>query len=98
MSKDPHPLWTPVRRILLDEWDPIGVMSPDASPGDNEYDDLLWPLMRLLETGATARDLFVFVRNKLTEDYGIDPDEADLDQIAGRVKDWFENNWAGTRA
>jgi len=37
MSKEPHPLWSPVRKILWSEWDPIGCGVPE-----DEYDGYVW--------------------------------------------------------
>jgi hypothetical protein len=85
-------------RALLNEWDPIGVMGPEALLGDTEYDDLLWPLMRLLEGGASAEELDEYLRRKLDEDYGFTPNAADVKHVARRVKDWFDASWADTSA
>jgi hypothetical protein len=85
-------------RALLNEWDPIGVMGDDSSPADTEYDDLLWPLMRLLEDDAPVSALADSLFHKLDEDYGLDPNRHEITAVAARVKDWFETKWANTKA
>ena len=83
-------------RALLNQWDPIGVMGPDTPPGDTEYDDLLWPLLRLLEKGASAGDLAEFLQRKLNDDYGLTPGPAAISQVAKRIKHWHDSAWAHT--
>ena len=39
-----------VRRVLREVWNPVGV---DGLPAD-EYDDYVWPIVRLLREGADA--------------------------------------------
>jgi len=85
-------------RALLNEWDPIGVMGDEASPGDTEYDDLLWPVMRLLEEGASAADIETWLARKLETDYGFKPEQGPLSLFASRAKAWYEQAWAGSRA
>ena len=85
-------------RAILNEWDPIGVMGPDAKPGDDEYDDLLWPVMRLLEGGASAGDLARYLVKKLDEDYGLNVGESKLQGVSSSIKEWFERNWPNSRA
>jgi hypothetical protein len=85
-------------RALLNQWDPIGVMGPEAPPDDTEYDDLLWPLMRLLEGGASAADLDEHLRRKLDSDYGFTPNPTEVQRVARRIKEWFDQKWINTRA
>jgi hypothetical protein len=85
-------------RALLNEWDPIGVMGDEAPPGDTEYDDLLWPLMRLLESAASESDIGIWLARKLEADYGFTPEPGKLSVFASRVKGWYEQSWAGSRA
>ena len=40
MSVEPHPLWTQVRAILSNDWDPITCGVPE-----DEYDGYVWPLI-----------------------------------------------------
>jgi hypothetical protein len=83
-------------RALLNGWDPISIVG-DRRP-DDEYDCLLWPLMRLLEGGATARDLMHYLEQELTEHFGLSAAPQGSLQFAERVKRWYEGSWAGTRA
>ena len=69
-----------------------------APPGDTEYDDLLWPLMRLLEEDASADDLEGFLHTKLERDYDLRPDPSDLRRIARQIKEWFATGWPNTTA
>jgi hypothetical protein len=83
-------------RTLLVEWDPIGVMGPDGAPED-EYDCMLWPLMRLLEAGGSATDLSQHLMNELQEHFGQPTEPRDVEPFASRAKAWFDDKWAGSR-
>ncbi len=56
MSREPHPLWTPVRTILFREWDPIGVSRMGDWPED-EYDSYIWPLISLVMRGGSEMEV-----------------------------------------
>jgi hypothetical protein len=81
-------------RALLNEWDPIGIIGPSGP--DDEYDCLLWPLMRLLERGVSQENIAEYLGRELNEHFGLSI-PADTPQFAGRVKAWYETTWAGTR-
>ena len=82
-------------RALLNEWDPIGV-GPDG-PSD-EYDCLLWDVMRRPERQVSAADLAAFLRAELEEHFGLPPDNANVEAFVSRAQRWFEKDWNDTRA
>lgn len=54
-----------IRRVLFDDWDPIGVN--DLAPGD-EYDSYIGGVYRLLASGADTKTIEDHLRNlELTE-------------------------------
>ena len=55
-----------IRSVLL-EWDPIGAATPD-----DEYDCLIWPVIRQLESGADAPELATWLREEMAVHFGLD--------------------------
>jgi hypothetical protein len=82
-------------RALLNEWDPIGLV-PDAP--DDEYDCLIWPILRRLEDGVPAEALVAFLATQLEDHFGLQPDAANVAAFAERAKQWFDAAGEGTRA
>jgi hypothetical protein len=76
------------------EWDPIGV-GPDG-PKD-EYDCLLWPVMRKLEDGAPEEQLVTFLVSELEGHFGLTGDASNVEAFASRARNWFETSWKGPR-
>jgi hypothetical protein len=77
---------------LMCEWDPIGVMGDSDWPRD-EYDCLVWPLLRLLEAGAGEAELAGFLRTEISEHFGLSPEHYDFPSVAHRVRAWFDHAW-----
>lgn len=67
MSREPHPLWVPVRQILWDDWDPIGVK--DIAPED-EYDGYVWPVISKISRGETADQIADYLDRASNEHMG----------------------------
>jgi hypothetical protein len=58
-----------LRRILMDEWDPIGVADiPEAA---DEYDSYLGQIARRLREGAAADDIAAFLNEAEEETMGL---------------------------
>ncbi len=74
---------------------PIGV-GPDG-PRD-EYDCLLWSVMRRLEGQLEASELAAFLSTELREHFGQSGEASDSEAFASRAIGWFEANWKGNRA
>jgi hypothetical protein len=81
-------------RALLNEWDPIGV-GPDGPK--EEYDCLLWPVMRKLEDGAPEEQLVTFLVSELEGHFGLTGDASNVEAFASRARKWFETSCKGTR-
>ncbi|HET6858446.1 MAG TPA: hypothetical protein VFH94_15320 [Streptomyces sp.] len=81
--------WTPPAedglRLLLNEWDPIGV----ADDVPDEYDCLLAPLLQRLRLGHNQADIGQFLRRELVEHFGLDPLGLRHDAMAARVMAWW---------
>jgi hypothetical protein len=81
-------------RSLLNEWDPIGVSG--LGDANDEYDCLLWPLMRMLEEDSSVEALAAYLTTELREHFGLDPSTRAAADFATRTKNWFESGWQGT--
>jgi len=58
-----------IRAILLDVWDPIGVAGiPETQ---DEYDAYIWPILALLQQGASLADLTGHLLSIAVEDMGL---------------------------
>lgn len=74
----------------LDAWDPLGVHAGGDGPAPGEYDDLTWPLMRLLVDGASPEALASHLNGALMEHYGTTMPNTDA--VAHRLRAWWEEN------
>lgn len=79
-------------RALMCEWDPIGVMSDPRWPRD-EYDCLVGPLLTLVVSGASEKEIAGHLRKEIDEHFGLAPDNYDFTEIARRVHRWFDHGW-----
>jgi hypothetical protein len=86
--------WAELRDLLC-EWDPIGVMGDPTWPRD-EYDCLIGPVLSLLLKGGSDVDVANFLRNEITEHFGLNESYYDFEHIARRITSWFQNR--GTEA
>ena len=77
-------------RGLLNEWDPIGVMSIPEGPRD-EYDCIAGPLMRMLEAGASQGQIADFLRQEMTEHFGLPSKPDGVGAFARRIRKWFKS-------
>jgi hypothetical protein len=74
-------------RALLNAWDPIGTDDPD--PQHDEYDCLLWPLLRALEQDASVEQLAEVIERHLVDHVGLNPQPGPSTAFAERAKAWF---------
>jgi hypothetical protein len=74
-------------RMLLYEWDPVGVAPEPDWPGD-EYDDFVAPLREKLERGVTAGELAVFLEQQVQEHIGLEVDVDREEGFAARLVEW----------
>jgi len=88
LSKEQSRLrWSELRGMLC-QWDPIGVMDDPKWPRD-EYDCMIGPLLRLLESGSSAKDIAAYLRAQITEHFGLSPEHYDFASIARQIRSWF---------
>ncbi|CAE6737053.1 hypothetical protein R69927_05621 [Paraburkholderia domus] len=72
-----------VKKILLKEWDPIGVgASPEA---DDEYDSYVQDISRMLREEKTVDELYSYLRWIEVEHIGLDGDELHTRTVAHRL-------------
>lgn len=75
-------------RLLLTEWDPMGVYGPGSQCPPDEYDCLLVMVGKLRE-GASAVEVERFLTEELREHFGLDPNYASPRKFAERVHTWY---------
>jgi hypothetical protein len=74
-----------VKRILLEEWDPIGVA--DVPEAQDEYDAYVPGVHRLLIHRASARDVFDYLWQIETEHMGLCGNRLHTQNIARSLVD-----------
>jgi hypothetical protein len=84
--------WSELRALLC-EWDPIGVMGDPEWPRD-EYDCMVGPVMRLLESDASDADIAAYLRDEIANHFGLSPEHYDFPSVARRARSWFQARWA----
>jgi len=75
-------------RLLLHEWDPIGVYGPGSECPPGEYDCLLVIVGKLRE-GASAGQLDRFLTEELKDHFGLDPRNAGVRKFSEKVHSWY---------
>jgi hypothetical protein len=93
LSKEQSRLRWSELRALFCEWDPIGVMVDPEWPRD-EYDCMVGPVMRLLETGASDAEIADYLRSEITDHFGLSAEHYDCPSVALRTRSWFQSRWA----
>jgi hypothetical protein len=83
-------------RDLLNEWDPIGCI-PSGAPPD-EYECLLLPLMRRLESGEPVETMVAFLEEELRDHFGLGPYDYGTEAFVRRAKAWYEGGRRGSNA
>lgn len=58
-------------RAVLNDWDPIGVHRIGRGWPDDEYDDLILPIMEALEVAPSVDELAADLREVVEVDYGL---------------------------
>jgi hypothetical protein len=79
-------------RDLLNKWDFIGAVQDGRQ---TEYDCLIAPLMRRLESGQSSEDLAQFLGQQIPDHFGLD-EVLGIVEFSSKVKTWFDTTWSGT--
>ncbi|MEX3636813.1 hypothetical protein [Paraburkholderia sp. BR14320] len=74
-----------VKKILLNEWDPIGIA--DFQEADDEYDSYVPYVSRMLREHKTVEELYTYLRWIEVERICLDGDEAHTRNIANQLMD-----------
>lgn len=83
--------WSQLRDLIC-AWDPIGVMDDPAWPND-EYDCLVGPVMRILESGASPDEITKYLSHEIKSHFGLDPRYREFDPFAAQLRGWFDEKW-----
>ena len=83
MNPSANTLEAAVQRILLQEWDPIGIR--DVREARDEYDSYVLGICTMLREGQTAEKLSQHLRWIESEHIGLDGDELHTERIAKRL-------------
>jgi hypothetical protein len=80
-----------LRRLLMDEWDPIGVRAiPEAA---DEYDSYVGVVGRMLREGATHDELEAYLTDMRENYMGLGPSATGRERdsaVADRLLEWFD--------
>ena len=84
-----------VRRLLMDDWDPIGVAQiPEAV---DEYDAYVGVVGRMLHEGAAAEELESYLRGVREDHMGLGPSPSGREgdsEVARRLTAWYASEMA----
>lgn len=69
-----------IRKILHQDWDPIGCGAPE-----DEYDSYLWPVLRLLQDGASREDIADYLRTAARESMSCTVPEQRLSLVVDKL-------------
>lgn len=69
-----------IRKILHQDWDPIGCGVPE-----DEYDSYLWPVLRLLDDGATREAIAGYLRTAARESMSCTVPEERLSLVLDKI-------------
>jgi hypothetical protein len=79
-----------VRRLLMEEWDPIGVQGVPEAP--DEYNSYMGVVGRMLREGAAADEIEAYLTGVRVDYMGLGPSPAgqrrDHD-VAARLVEWY---------
>jgi hypothetical protein len=76
-----------VRRVLMEEWDPIGVREwPDAA---DEYDTYVGRVGRMLRENASAGQIAGYLRDIRTDRMGLEGAAGREDAVAASLITWY---------
>lgn len=89
-----------LRRLLMDEWDPIGVKG--AAGAADEYDGYRGPIADRLSSGASAREIAEYLSQVEREHMGLGSGRTadDLLPLSERLIDWYAastSRWSQAR-
>jgi len=82
----PKRLFSELRARLV-EWDPIGAVGAGAP--EDEYDCVVWPILRELEEGATARELASYLVAEFNDHFGVRVEHAN--EFARATRAWYDH-------
>ncbi|AEA66108.1 hypothetical protein [Burkholderia gladioli] len=83
MNSSTNALEIEVHKILLQEWDPIGIQSiPEAQ---NEYDSYVLGICKMLGEGLATEKLYEHLRWIESEHMGLDGDEHHTGHVAKKL-------------
>lgn len=81
-------------RDLLNEWDPIGVFDPDdeidSSGPVDEYDCIRDPLISHLLRGDSRHEVAEFLREELTDHFGLEHSLVTT-SVIDRIYKWWDS-------
>jgi hypothetical protein len=78
-----------VRRILMEEWDPIGVSGiPEAI---DEYDRYVGQVGQMLREAATAEAIAAYLAATRLETMGLLADDTSDRSVAATLRGWYDS-------
>ena len=79
-------------RCLVNEWDPIGLISAGAP--EDEYECVVGPVLRMLETSETPEAIGAYLQGEFAEHFGMSGIAAS--DFALQTHQWYRERWPGS--
>jgi hypothetical protein len=83
-------------RDLINAWDPLGVLAADPEWPRDEYECVVGPVLRALESGAGARQVARLLAAEVSEHMGVATGEDEALSCAQQLTAWYQARWPGT--
>jgi hypothetical protein len=78
-------------RAQVNAWDPIGLIGMGSPP--DEYECIVGPLMRYLESGAPAEEIQTFLSREFAEHFSVPVTESTITEFVATARVWFSDHW-----
>jgi hypothetical protein len=79
-----------LRRLLLEEWDPIGIAKL-SDEGADEYEHYAGVIARRLRAGASDEEIAAVLEG-FRSDMGLEPSGELPLEVARRIRDWYRRS------
>lgn len=92
----PLTFWVDIKKILLRDWDPIGIsLVSEVKDDDNEYDSYIPDVYALLNSGKNVDEISKYLMSVEINRMGITPDQGEdmrVNKVAEKLVSIFENH------
>ena len=89
-KSDSRQRWRELRDIV-NRWDPIGVFDRQSTWPPDEYECVVGPLMRMLESRKSPPEMTAFLEKEVREHFGLDPAPGAAARCAAEAISWYRD-------